>query len=147
MALDVSKKPPEGDRGGGVRPKACECGQCADCTERAAAKKGKAKNRQFKRRAASHCGGGRSKGVLCADCIGRAAVKNDKVKNRQVKRRVANQAAGDDGEQEKKTEARQRKRAANQEAGGKAEQGKNVTMLTERTTPRVQFTFSTLKVN
>jgi len=35
------------------------------------------------------------------------------------------QAAGDDGEQEKNTEARQGKRAANQEGGDRAEQGKN----------------------
>ena len=41
----------------------------------------KAKNRQVKRRAASHRGDGRSNGGVCADCIERAAVKKDKAKN------------------------------------------------------------------
>ena len=38
---------------------------------------------------------------------------------------MANQDAGDEAEQGKNTEVRQRKSAANQEASDKAEQGKN----------------------
>ena len=53
MALSASGRLRAGDCGAGGRSKACECGQCAGCIERAVVKKDRAKNRQVKRRVAN----------------------------------------------------------------------------------------------
>ena len=58
-------------------------------------------------------------------CLGERERREFKAKNRKVKRHAASQAAGDDDEQVKGTDARQMKRASNQEAGDKAEQVKD----------------------
>ena len=79
------------------RKQACKCRQFSDCTQRAAVKKDKAKNRQVKRRAANQAAG---------DKAGQR--KNTEARQRK---RAANQEAGDKAEQGKSTVARQRKRA------------------------------------
>ena len=76
-----------GSRSGGGRTTVCKCGKCTDCTQRAAVKKRKLKERQAKN-----------------------------TKARQEKR-TSNKKAGDDGEQAKNTKARQEKRVVNKKAG------------------------------
>ena len=83
--------------------KVCKCGNCADCTQRAAVKKREAMERKARYRAAKIAAGDHSE-----------QAKNTKARQ---KKRMANKAAGDHSDQAKNTKARQKKRAANKAAG------------------------------
>ena len=87
--------------------KVCKCGNCADCTQRAALKKRKNKERMATKRAAKRAAG---------DHAEQAA----NTKARQEKR-AAKRAAGDHAEQAADTKARQEKRAKKRAAGDERE--------------------------
>ena len=77
----------------------CTCGNCAECTQRVALKKRKAKERKARHRARKRAAGDLGE-------------QTENTKARQEKR-AGKRAAGDHGEQAKNTKARQEKRAAN----------------------------------
>ena len=79
--------------------KTCTCGNCAECTQRVALKKRKAKERKARHRARKRAAGDLGE-------------QTENTKARQEKR-AGKRAAGDHGEQAKNTKARQEKRAAN----------------------------------
>ena len=94
------------------------CGNCAECTQRVALKKRKAKERKARHRARKRAAGDLGE-------------QTENTKARQEKR-AGKRTAGDHGEQALDTKARQEKRAGKRAAGDHGEQAKNTKARQEK---------------